>query len=76
VGAAKIVMKSDGTIEISGKEVKVSGTAKAEVDSPQTALSGTQLNLKGTKTAVQGSAQLDLASSGVASLKGSLTKIG
>lgn len=76
VGLAKIVMKKDGTIEISGKQVKVSGTAKAEVDAPQTAVSGTQLNLKGTKTAVQGTGMLDLASSGIASLKGSLTKIG
>jgi hypothetical protein len=32
--------------------------------------------VKGTKTAVQGSGTLDLASSGIASLKGSLTKIG
>jgi type VI secretion system secreted protein VgrG len=75
-GVAKITLKSDGTVEISGKEVKVSGTMKASVDATQTAISGTQLDLKGTKTAVQGSGTLDLASSGIASLKGSLTKIG
>jgi phage gp45-like len=75
-GLAKIVMKKDGTVEISGKDVKVSGTMKASVDAAQTAISGTQLDLKGTKTAVQGSGTLDLASSGIASLKGSLTKIG
>jgi hypothetical protein len=46
------------------------------VDATQTAISGTQLDVKGTKTAVQGSGTLDLTSSGIASLKGSLTKIG
>ena len=75
-GMAKIVMKKDGTIEISGKDVKLSGTASAKVDGTQTAISGTQVDVKGTKTAVQGSGTLDLASSGIASLKGSLTKIG
>jgi type VI secretion system secreted protein VgrG len=75
-GMAKIVMKKDGTIEISGKDVKVKGTASASVDSTQTAVSGTQVDVKGTKTAVAGSGTLDLSSGGVASLKGSLTKIG
>jgi type VI secretion system secreted protein VgrG len=75
-GLAKIVMKKDGTVEISGKEVKVKGTMKASVDATQVAISGTQLEVKGTKTAVQGTGTLDLASSGIASLKGSLTKIG
>jgi len=75
-GLAKIVMKKDGTVEISGKDVKLKGTMKATVDATQTAISGTQLDVKGTKTAVQGSGTLDLSSSGIASLKGSLTKIG
>ena len=75
-GLAKIVMKKDGTVEISGKDVKLKGTMKATVDAAQTAISGTQIDVKGTKTAVQGSGTLDLASSGIASLKGSLTKIG
>ena len=75
-GLAKIVMKKDGTVEISGKEVKVKGTLKASIDATQVAISGTQLDIKGTKTGVQGSGTLDLASSGVASLKGTLTKIG
>jgi type VI secretion system secreted protein VgrG len=75
-GLAKIVLKKDGTVEISGKEVKVKGTLKASIDATQVAISGTQLDLKGTKTAVQGSGTLDLASSGIASLKGTLTKIG
>lgn len=76
VGQASIVMKADGSIEISGIQLKLSGNAKVEIDGTQTSVSGQQLDVKGTKTAVQGSAMLDLASSGVASLKGSLTKIG
>lgn len=76
VGQAKIVMKSDGTIEITGLQVKIKGNSKVEIDGTQTAISGQQLDMKGTKTAVQGSGMLDLASSGIASLKGSLTKIG
>jgi type VI secretion system secreted protein VgrG len=76
VGQAKIVMKSDGTIEISGMQLKLKGNTKVEIDGTQTAISGQQLDVKGTKTAVQGSGMLDLASSGIASLKGSVTKIG
>jgi type VI secretion system secreted protein VgrG len=76
VGQAKIVLKKDGSIEIAGLNVKISGKAKLEADSPQTTVSGTQLNVKGTRTAVEGTAMLDVTSSGVASLKGTLTKIG
>jgi type VI secretion system secreted protein VgrG len=75
-GSGKIVMKSDGSIEISGSEVKVKGTSSATVDAAQTTIKGTTLDVKGSKTAVDGSGTLDLSSSGVASLKGSLTKIG
>jgi len=75
-GQAKIVLKQNGNIEISGMNVKVSGTTKVEIDGAQTKVSGTQVQLSGTKTAVEGSGMLDLTSSGVASLKGSLTKIG
>jgi len=76
VGSAKIVMKSDGTIEISGSQLKLSGSARYEIDAPQGKVSGTQVEITGTRTAVQGSGMLDLASSGAASLKGSITKIG
>jgi type VI secretion system secreted protein VgrG len=75
-GAASIVLKADGTVEISGTTLSLSGTQKASVDSAQTAISGTQVSLTGTKTAIQGSGTLDLSSGGIASLKGSLTKIG
>jgi type VI secretion system secreted protein VgrG len=75
-GAASIVLKADGTVEISGTTLNFSGTQKAAIDAAQTAISGTQVSLSGTKTAVQGSGTLDLSSGGIASLKGSLTKIG
>jgi type VI secretion system secreted protein VgrG len=76
VGQSKLVMKSDGTIEITGLQVKIKGNSKVQIDGTQTEVSGQQLDVKGTKTAVQGTGMLDLASSGIASLKGSLTKIG
>jgi type VI secretion system secreted protein VgrG len=76
VGAAQIVLKSDGSVEISGSSIKVSGTTSAEIDATQIKVSGTQVDVKGTKTTVEGTATLDLTASGIASLKGSLTKIG
>ncbi len=77
VGQAKIVMKSDGTIEMTGMQMKIKGNSKVEIDGHADAPSpAQQLDVKGTKTAVEGSGMLDLASSGIASLKGSLTKIG
>ena len=75
-GAAKIVLKKDGTIEISGKDVKLKGTASTAIDATKVDVKGTQVAVKGTKTAVEGSGTLDLTASGIASLKGSLTKIG
>ncbi|HEY0942637.1 MAG TPA: type VI secretion system tip protein TssI/VgrG [Steroidobacter sp.] len=76
VGQSKLVMKSDGTIEISGMQLKLKGNSKVEIDGTQTAISGQQLDVKGTMTKVEGSGQLDLSASGIASLKGALTKIG
>jgi type VI secretion system secreted protein VgrG len=76
VGMAKIVMKSDGNIEISGSTVKIKGNSKVDIDGTQTAISGQQVDVKGAKTAVEGSGMLDLTSSGAASLKGTITKIG
>ena len=82
-GAAKIVMKKNGDIEISGKNISIKGTAKVDVKAsskatmkaPQIEVSGTQVTVKGTKTAVEGT-MLDLKGSAIASLKGGLTKIG
>jgi type VI secretion system secreted protein VgrG len=75
-GAAKIVLKKDGTIEISGKEVKVSGTAKAAVDATNIEVKGTMVKVEGTNTAVKGSAKLDLTAGAAAALKGAITQIG
>ena len=75
-GAAQIVLKADGTVQISGTELKFMGDSKATLDAAQTTISGTQLSVSGTKTAIAGSGTLDLSSSGVASLKGSVTQIG
>jgi type VI secretion system secreted protein VgrG len=76
VGQSKLVMKNDGTIELTGMQLKIKGDAKIEIDGTQLALSGKMLDVKGTKTAVEGSGMLDLTSSGIASLKGSITKLG
>jgi type VI secretion system secreted protein VgrG len=69
-GKSKIVMKKDGTITITGMQIKVEGSTKVEV------LSDAQVNIKGLRTKLEGTTMLDLQASGVATLKGSLTKIG
>jgi type VI secretion system secreted protein VgrG len=69
-GKSKIVMKKDGTITITGMQIKVEGSTKVEV------LSDAQVNVKGLRTKLEGTTMLDLQASGVATLKGSLTKIG
>ena len=76
VGQAKIVMKSDGTIEISGSQLKLKGSASALIDATKATLSGTTVEVSGTQTKVSGQAQLDLSASGQASLKGAITMIG
>lgn len=49
VGAASITMKSDGTIEISGKDVTFKGTASALVDGgPKATLTAADTSVKGT----------------------------
>jgi type VI secretion system secreted protein VgrG len=76
VGPAKIVMK-DGKIEISGVDITIKGNNGITLDGTQTAIKGgATLDLSGKQVTVDGSAKLDVSSSGVASLKGSLTKIG
>lgn len=82
-GQSKIVMKKNGDIEISGMNIKikatasvaVKGTQKLTLDGMQLEASGTQVKVKGTMTAVEG-AMVDVKGSGIASLKGALTKIG
>ncbi len=69
-GKSKIHMKKDGTITITGMQIKIDGTTKTEL------LSDTQVNIKGLRATLEGTTALDLQASGVATLKGSLTKIG
>jgi len=83
VGASKLVMKADGTIQLNGVDIKIDGSAsikesaglKYECSTVQYKLAGTVLQIQGTQTAVQ-STLLDLNASAVATLKGSLTMIG
>jgi type VI secretion system secreted protein VgrG len=82
-GASKLVMKSDGTIELQGVTIKIQGSQSiseqagqsVEVKALQVSVDATTLELKGTKTAIEG-ALIDVNASGIASVKGSLTKIG
>ena len=82
-GASKLVMKADGTIELQGVTIKIAGSQSiseqagqsVEVKALQVSVNATTLELKGTKTAVEG-ALIDVNASGIASVKGSLTKIG
>jgi type VI secretion system secreted protein VgrG len=76
VGAAKIVMKSDGKIEISGVDITIKGDKGVTLDGAETAVKAVTLDVSGKQVTVDGTAKLDISSSGVASLKGSLTKIG
>jgi type VI secretion system secreted protein VgrG len=82
-GAAKLVMKSDGTIELQGVTVKIEGSQSIaekagqsiEMSATQVKATGTSVEVNGTKTAIEG-AIIDVNASGIASLKGALTKIG
>jgi type VI secretion system secreted protein VgrG len=83
VGQAKLVMKADGTIELSGLDIKIDGSSsikqsggmKIELSTTQYKLAGTVVQVQGTQTSIQGTL-LDLQASAVASLKGALTQIG
>jgi type VI secretion system secreted protein VgrG len=82
-GASKLVMKSDGTIQLQGVNIKIEGSqsianeagSQVTVKGMQIQVSGTTVEVKGTKTSVEGTL-LDLNASGIATLKGGLTKIG
>jgi len=75
-GSSQLVMKKDGTILLKGVKIKIDGansiTEKAGQKLEAQAL---QVSVKGTKVEVQGT-MLDLKASAIATLKGSLTKIG
>ena len=83
-GASSLVMKSDGTIEIQGVTIKITGhqgisqqaNQSVEIKAMQVSVSGTTLDLKGDAKAALGGAMVDVNASAIASLKGALTKIG
>jgi len=83
-GQSKIVMKKDGTIQISGDKITLSGTSKVEINGMEVKIAGsTKLDMssdvavqvKGTKTTVQGT-MLELSGDAMAKLKGGITMIG
>lgn len=64
-----ITVKAKGTLDMSGKDVKVSATQKAAVKGQSIELSGTQ------SVKVESKGQLDLTSSGMTQVKGSMIKL-
>jgi type VI secretion system secreted protein VgrG len=68
-GSAKITLSSSGDISITGMNVTLSGTSGV------TAKSDAQMQIQGMQTSVKGT-MLTLQADGIASLSGSLTKIG
>lgn len=74
-GSSELVMKKDGTITIKGMKITIEGSTSVKIKGTDLKAEGTQVTVKGTKTQVQGTL-LDLKADGIASLKGSLTKIG
>jgi type VI secretion system secreted protein VgrG len=76
VGAAKLVMKADGTVQLNGVDVKIEGSMSLkQTGGMKIELSTVQYKLAGTMLQVQGTL-LDLQASGIATLKGALTQIG
>jgi type VI secretion system secreted protein VgrG len=76
VGAAKLVMKADGTVQLNGVDVKIEGSMSLkQTGGMKIELSTVQYKLAGTLLQVQGTL-LDLQASGIATLKGALTQIG
>jgi type VI secretion system secreted protein VgrG len=83
-GQSKIVMKNDGTIQITGDKITISGNSKVEISGMQVKIAGSnkldmssdvQVSVKGAKTTVQGT-MLELSGDAMAKLKGGVTMIG
>jgi type VI secretion system secreted protein VgrG len=74
-GASRLVMKSDGTIQLEGVQLTIKGSVKIEVSTLQFKLEGTMVQLQGTNTQVQAT-MLQLQGSALAALKGAITMIG
>ncbi len=64
-----ITVKAKGTLDMSGKDVKVSAAQKVSVKGQSVELSGAQ------SAKVEGKGKLDLTSSGVTQVKGSMVKL-
>lgn len=64
-----ITVKAKGTLDMSGKEIKASATQKAAVKGQSVEVSAAQ------SAKVEGKGKLDLTSSGVTQVKGSMIKL-
>ncbi len=77
--AKNIVLKADsGDIEMSAKNIKMSGTADIGLDGQNiTAAAKTNFDIEGMQAAIKGKTQVNIESSAIAALKGgATTKIG
>jgi type VI secretion system secreted protein VgrG len=76
-GASRIVLKSDGTIQLDGVRIQVVAQAKieAQANAEISIRSSGQLQAQGMSTAVRGTV-LDLSADAIAKLKGGVTMIG
>ena len=81
-GASSLVMKKDGTIQIKGVDIKISGSKsivekagkEITLDTTQLTAKGVQVQVKGTQTKVEGTI-VEVKAGAVLTLKGGLTKI-
>jgi type VI secretion system secreted protein VgrG len=70
VGAAKLVMKKDGTIELNGKDFNVQASANMKLQA------GAQAEIKASaKLSMEASGMAELKSAGILQVQGSLVKI-
>ena len=70
VGASSLKMSKDGTIELSGKDIKISGTNDVTI-----AASAKLAESAGTKVDINGSASVDISSGGPVTVKGNPIKL-
>lgn len=75
-GSSELVMKKDGTITLKGAKITIDASQSLTGKAGQKVeIKAMQIAVKGTKVEVEGT-MLDLKASGIATLKGALTKIG
>jgi hypothetical protein len=74
---AKAAMSATSDFSVKGANVAIAGQSDVKVDGAKLALAGkAQAEVKAPMVKVEASGQLDLKSSGLANLKGSLTNVG